>query len=330
MIIVDRLSKSFGDHLVLDNVSLQVEEGDIFGIVGHSGAGKSTLLHCLNGLESYEVGSVKVMGQEVRELNNNGLKDLRRNMGMIFQHFSLMNRKNVWENIAFPLEIWHTPKKQIEERVDELLELVGMPEKKFERTGNLSGGQKQRVGIARALALNPKILLCDEATSALDPATTRSILTLLKKINKELGVTIVIITHQMSVIEEACNRVAILDKSRIAECGEVEEVFRRPKSEIAKQLILGEGAGRSEFTPGGRRVRVVFDGKSAFEPIIADIVLNCKAAVNILFADTRTIDGVIYGQMIVQLPDDADAAQRILNYLSGTGVHYNEEENGDV
>lgn len=134
----------------------------------------------------------------------------------------------------------------------------------------------------------------------------------------------------MSVIEEACNRVAILDKSRIAECGEVEEVFRRPKSEIAKQLILGEGAGRSEFTPGGRRVRIVFDGKSAFEPIIADIVLNCKAAVNILFADTRTIDGVIYGQMIVQLPDDADAAQRILNYLSGTGVHYNEEENGDV
>ena len=314
----------------LDDVSLTIEDGDIYGIIGFSGAGKSTLIRTINALEVPTSGQVLVDGDDINKLKKSELRKKRKKIGMIFQQFNLLSQASILDNVCFPMEIAHWKKADAKKRALELIELVGLAGRENAYPAQLSGGMKQRVAIARALTLSPKILLCDEATSALDPATTRSILTLLKKINRELGVTIVIITHQMSVIEEACNRVAILDKSRIAECGEVEEVFRRPKSEIAKQLILGEGAGRSEFTPGGRRVRIVFDGKSAFEPIIADIVLNCKAAVNILFADTRTIDGVIYGQMIVQLPDDADAAQRILNYLSGTGVHYNEEENGDV
>ena len=314
----------------LRDINLSIEKGEIFGIIGRSGAGKSTLVRCINMLERPTSGEVLIDGKSMTELSQRELREKRRDITMIFQGFNLLMQRNCLKNVCFPLELAGVKKAEAEKRAAELLELVGLGDKFKSYPAQLSGGQQQRVAIARALATHPEILLCDEATSALDPATTRSILTLLKKINRELGVTIVIITHQMSVIEEACNRVAILDKSRIAECGEVEEVFRRPKSEIAKQLILGEGAGRSEFTPGGRRVRIVFDGKSAFEPIIADMVLNCKAAVNILFADTRTIDGVIYGQMIVQLPDDADAAQRILNYLSGTGVHYNEEENGDV
>lgn len=334
IITVRGLTKSFADGerrvTALNGVDLTVYEGDIFGVIGLSGAGKSTLVRCLNRLEEPDGGSIIINSYDMLKLSENELNIARRNIGMIFQQFNLLSQASVLDNVCFPMELAHWKKADAKKRAAELIELVGLKGRENAYPAQLSGGMKQRVAIARALTLSPKLLLCDEATSALDPATTRSILALLKRINRELGVTIVIITHQMSVIEEACSRVAILDKSRIAECGDVEEVFRRPKSEIAKQLILGEGAARGEFTPGGRRVRIVFDGKSAFEPIIADIVLNCKAAVNILFADTRTIDGVIYGQMIVQLPNDADAAQRILNYLSNTGVHYNEEGNGDV
>ena len=215
MIEVKGLGKKFGELKVLDDISLKVERGDVFGIVGHSGAGKSTLLRCLNGLEGYSEGSVKVMGQEVCELDDHKLKELRREMGMIFQNFSLMNRKNVYENIMFPLEVWGIPKKKAEERVLDLLDLVGLTEKKNEKIRNLSGGQKQRIGIARALALEPKILLCDEATSALDPKTTISILELLMDINKKLGVTIIVVTHQMEVVKMVCNKVVILDGGRI-------------------------------------------------------------------------------------------------------------------
>ncbi len=334
IITVRGLSKSFagGEKKVtaLNGVDLTVYEGDIFGVIGLSGAGKSTLVRCLNRLEEPDEGSIIINGQDIRSLNEKELNVARRNIGMIFQQFNLLSQASILENVCFPMEIAHWKKADAKKRALELIELVGLSGRENAYPSQLSGGMKQRVAIARALTLSPKILLCDEATSALDPATTRSILALLKKINKELGVTIVIITHQMSVIEEACNRVSILDKSRIVECGDVEDVFHHPKSDIAKQLILGEGAGHTEFTPGGKRVRIVFDGKDAFEPIIADIVLNCKAAVNILFADTRTIDGVIYGQMLVQLPDDEDAAQRIITYLSGTGVHFSEEEDGNV
>lgn len=335
IITVRGLSKRFTDGestvTALNGIDLTVYEGDVFGVIGLSGAGKSTLVRCLNRLEEPDEGSIIINGQDMRALNRKELNLARRNIGMIFQQFNLLNQASILENVCFPMEIAHLNKAQAKARALELIELVGLKGREDAYPAQLSGGMKQRVAIARALTLSPKVLLCDEATSALDPATTRSILTLLKRINKELGVTIVIITHQMSVIEEACNRVAIIDKSRIAECGEVEKVFRRPKSDIAKRLILGEGAERSEFTPNGRCIRIVFDGKSAFEPIIADIVMNCKAAVNILFADTRTIDGVIYGQMIVQLPNDYEAAERIKTYLTGTGVHFHEEEgNGNV
>ncbi len=334
IITVKGLSKSFTDGektvTALSGIDLTVYEGDVFGVIGLSGAGKSTLVRCLNRLEEPGDGSIIINGQDMRALDRKELNLARRNIGMIFQQFNLLNQATILENVCFPMEIARWNRAQAKSRALELIELVGLKGRENAYPAQLSGGMKQRVAIARALTLSPKVLLCDEATSALDPATTRSILALLKKINKELGVTIVIITHQMSVIEEACNRVAIIDKSHIAECGEVEQVFRRPKSDIAKRLILGEGAERSEFTPNGRRIRIVFDGKSAFEPIIADIVMNCKAAVNILFADTRTIDGVIYGQMIVQLPNDEEAAERIKAYLEGTGVHFYEEGNGNV
>ena len=228
MIEVRGLGKKFGELKVLNDVSLKVEPGDVFGIVGHSGAGKSTLLRCLNGLEAYSEGSVRVMGQEVCELDPKGLKELRKEMGMIFQNFNLMNRKNVYENIMFPLEVWGVPKKEAEERVRELLELVGLTEKKNEKIRNLSGGQKQRIGIARALALKPKILLCDEATSALDPKTTISILELLMDINVKLGVTIIVVTHQMEVVKMVCNKVVILDGGRVVASGDADNLFLAP------------------------------------------------------------------------------------------------------
>ena len=306
---ISRLCKAFrieGRAVdVLQNLDLTLDARGFTVLVGRSGCGKTTLLRLLAGLLQPDSGQISLP---------EGL-----NMGIMFQEARLMPWLTAERNVT--LGIRHPSP----EKARDMLRLVGLAG--FERAypAQLSGGMQQRVAIARALTLSPKVLLCDEATSALDPSTTRSILALLRKINKELGVTIVIITHQMSVIEEACNRVAILDKSRIAECGDVEEVFRNPKSDIAKLLILGEGAHRTEFGPEGRCVRIVFDGKSAFEPIIADIVLNCKAAVNILFADTRTIDGVIYGQMLIQLPDDEAAAERILNYLDGAGVYFCEE-----
>ena len=329
IITVRGLSKGFGEGekrvQALNGVDITVYEGDIFGVIGLSGAGKSTLVRCLNRLEEPDEGTIVINGQDIRKLGKAELNIARRNIGMIFQQFNLLSQSSVISNVCFPMEISGWSRASAKRRANELIKLVGLEGRENAYPAQLSGGMQQRVAIARALTLSPKVLLCDEATSALDPSTTRSILALLIKINKELGVNIVIITHQMSVIEEACNRVAILDKSRIAECGDVEEVFRNPKSDIAKLLILGEGAHRTEFGPEGRCVRIVFDGKSAFEPIIADIVLNCKAAVNILFADTRTIDGVIYGQMLIQLPDDEAAAERILNYLDGAGVYFCEE-----
>ena len=231
IITVRGLTKSFADGekkvTALNGVDLTVYEGDIFGVIGLSGAGKSTFVRCLNRLEEPDDGSIIINGQDVRELSEKELNIARRNIGMIFQQFNLLSQASILDNVCFPMEIAHWKKADAKKRALELIELVGLAGRENAYPVQLSGGMKQRVAIARALTLSPKILLCDEATSALDPATTRSILTLLKKINRELGVTIVIITHQMSVIEEACNRVAILDKSRIAECGEVEEVFRR-------------------------------------------------------------------------------------------------------
>ena len=307
----------------LENINLTIYEGEIFGIIGLSGAGKSTLVRCINFLERPTSGAVVFDGADLGALSEGELLKVRQSMGMIFQQFNLLLQRNALQNICFPLEIAGMPRKQAKERAKELLEIVGLTEKAKAYPAQLSGGQKQRVAIARALATNPKILLCDEATSALDPTTTRSILKLLKEINHKLGITVIVITHEMSVIEEICNRVAIIDKSHIAEIGEVEEVFVRPKSNIAKQLVLS-GETHIETFEGDYKLRIIFDGRTSFEPVIANMVLECKTPVNILFADTKDIDGKAFGQMIIQLPNDEIGRRRILNYLNTNQIPYEE------
>ena len=238
MIKLTSVKKNFGHVEVLKDISIEINEGEIYGLIGHSGAGKSTLLRCINGLESYDDGSVNVMGKEIKNLNKNELRAFRKDLGMIFQNFNLLNRKTVYKNIALPLEVWNYDKDKIKDRVLELLKLVDLEDKVNSKPGQLSGGQKQRVAIARALALNPKVLLCDEATSALDPKTTKDILALLNKINKELGITIVVVTHQMEVVKEICEKVALLEDGILVAKGAVEEVFLKPGISIKK--FLGE------------------------------------------------------------------------------------------
>ena len=263
MIHIHTLHKRYGDTPVLSDISVTIGSGEIFGIVGHSGAGKSTLLRCLNGLEPYQQGSLKVMGREVRDLDEPGIKSLRRDMGMIFQNFSLMARKSVFDNVAFPLEIWKTPPKVIKERVMELLDLVGLADRRHDRIQSLSGGQKQRIGIARALALNPKILLCDEATSALDPKTTIAILDLLQSINQRFGLTIVLVTHQMEVVKRVCHRLLLLDGG-VTQClGQTEALFLAPTANLKKFV-------EDEFTliPTGTNIRLMFPRDISQQSII--------------------------------------------------------------
>lgn len=307
----------------LEDINLTINEGEIFGIIGLSGAGKSTLVRCINYLERPTAGTVIFDGRDLGALSEKELLKARQSMGMIFQQFNLLMQRNALQNICFPLEIAGVPKKEAKARAKELLEIVGLSDKAKAYPSQLSGGQKQRVAIARALATNPKVLLCDEATSALDPTTTRSILNLLKEINHRLGITVIVITHEMSVIEEICNRVAIIDQSHIAEVGEVEEVFVRPKSKIAKQLVFSSNTHIDTFE-GEYRCRIIFDGRTSFEPVIANMVLECKTPVNIMFADTKDIDGKAFGQMIIQLPNDEMGRKRIMNYLNINQIPYEE------
>ena len=321
------MGKSFGAPpntvKALDDINLTIETGEIFGIIGLSGAGKSTLVRCMNFLEKPTSGSVLFCGQNLATLSEKQLLKARQSMGMIFQQFNLLMQRTALQNVCFPLEVAGEPKERAVKRAKELLETVGLSDKAGAYPAQLSGGQKQRIAIARALATNPKVLLCDEATSALDPTTTRSILSLLREINQRLGITIVVITHEMSVIEEICGRVAIIDQSNIAEIGEVREVFTRPKSQIARQLVFPEGRHTGEFQ-GKRLCRIVFDGKSSFEPVIANMVLDCKAPVNIMFADTKDIDGRAVGQMVIQLPPQEHLAARMLTYLEEHKVNFEE------
>lgn len=315
MIEVKGLGKKFGELKVLDDISLKVERGDVFGIVGHSGAGKSTLLRCLNGLEGYNEGSVKVMGQEVCELDDHKLKELRREMGMIFQNFSLMNRKNVYENIMFPLEVWGIPKKKAEERVLDLLDLVGLTEKKNEKIRNLSGGQKQRIGIARALALEPKILLCDEATSALDPKTTISILELLMDINKKLGVTIIVVTHQMEVVKMVCNKVVILDGGRIVASGDTDSLFLAPGEELRK-LITDDYA----VIPSGTNIRLMFPREIANESIITSMARELDTNFSVVGGRIERYRETVMGFLIINVSDpDLDS---VIDWLRKNGMFW--------
>lgn len=307
----------------LDDINLTINQGEIFGIIGLSGAGKSTLVRCINFLEKPTSGAVIFDGADLGALSERELLKARQSMGMIFQQFNLLMQRNALQNICFPLEIAGVPKKEAKKRALELLEIVGLADKAKAYPAQLSGGQKQRVAIARALATNPKVLLCDEATSALDPTTTRSILSLLKEINQKLGITVIVITHEMSVIEEICHRVAIIDQSHIAELGEVEEVFVRPKSKIAKQLVFS-GETHIETFEGEHKCRIIFDGRTSFEPVIANMVLECKTPVNIMFADTKDIDGRAFGQMVIQLPNDETGRKRIMNYLTVNEIPYEE------
>ncbi|TCL43519.1 methionine ABC transporter ATP-binding protein [Harryflintia acetispora] len=318
MIEIKGLCKSFetknGRVDALQNIDLTIGRGDIFGVIGMSGAGKSTLVRCMNQLERPDRGQVLFDGVDLCALPAKELRQARRQMSMIFQQFNLLEQRTALQNVCFPLEIAGEPKENARARGRELLQLVGLTEREGAYPAQLSGGQKQRVAIARALSTNPKVLLCDEATSALDPTTTASILALLQKINRTLGITIVIITHEMSVIEEICNRVAIIDRSAIAECGRVDEIFQNPQSEAARKLVYPEGRAARQLI-GRRCLRIVFDGSSSFEPVIANMVLACKAPINILFANTKNIEGRAFGQMVVQTPEDQALVERMIRYL---------------
>lgn len=341
---VKHLTKTFeqkGLHVeALKDINLTIEAGDIYGIIGMSGAGKSTLVRCLNYLERPTEGQVLIEGKDLGNLSEKELRKQRSDIAMIFQHFNLLMQKNVIDNICFPLQIQGVGKKEAKEKARELLKTVGLEDKEKAYPAQLSGGQKQRVAIARALASNPKILLCDEATSALDPQTTASILELLKHINEEFGITIVIITHQMSVIREICNRVAIIERGALVENGLVEDIFSHPKSRAAKELILrdlpesevrteGGVAVQMERIQGDRKLRIVFSGQSAFEPVIANMILKFGTPVNILKADTKNVGGVAKGEMILGLPDDRHLQVDMEQYLTEHGLAV-EEVTDDV
>jgi D-methionine transport system ATP-binding protein len=338
---VQHLSKIFyqkeGKVVALKDVSLTIESGDIFGIIGMSGAGKSTLVRCLNYLERPTEGEVLIEGVALGALTERQLREQRTKIGMIFQHFNLLMQRNVIDNIAFPLLIQGMKKKEARERAAELLETVGMSDKAKAYPAQLSGGQKQRVAIARTLASNPNILLCDEATSALDPQTTASILELLKEINQKYGITIVVITHQMAVVREICRHVAILNQGELVETGEVEEIFDHPKTHVARELLARDSG--SDVWPGesrlleqlneDRRIRIVYTKNSAFEPVIANTILKFGEPVNILKADTRNIGGVAKGEMILGLPKDHEVQEEMIAYFREVGLEI-EEVTGDV
>lgn len=312
-----------GEVHALNDVSLSIEAGDIFGIIGMSGAGKSTLVRCMNYLETPTEGSVRVQGQELSELSNKQLRKKRENIGMIFQHFNLLMQKSVIENICFPLYIQGVSKKKAVKRAEELLKIVGLSDKAKAYPSQLSGGQKQRVAIARALASNPKILLCDEATSALDPQTTSSILELLRKINLDFGITIVIITHQMSVVREICKNVAIMKEGKIVEKGDTIEIFNHPKSDVAKELLSSdvdsptdkETIHTASNIQNGTRVRIVYSENSAFEPVISNMILTFKEPVNILKASTKNVGGVAKGEMILEFKKDFAGLSEVQKYF---------------
>lgn len=330
MIELQHVSKTFqtdkAEVEAVRDVSLTVEKGDIFGIIGLSGAGKSTLVRCINFLEKPTSGKVLFKGVDLASLSNKALLETRRSISMIFQNFNLLAQRSALKNVCYPMEIAGVPKKEAIEKAKKLLAIVGLEDRMYNYPAQLSGGQKQRVAIARALASDPEVLLCDEATSALDPNTTRSILALLQEINATMGVTIIVITHEMKVVEQICNKVAVLDKGTVAECGLVKDIFVMPKSDIAKELILPKNAAVDEVR-GNTVIRLVFDGQSSFEPVISNLSLECHTAVNILGADTKNIGGKAYGQMLLQLPDDVGAVTRIKQYLDSRAIPYEEVEN---
>ena len=324
MIELQHLCKTFrtaeGEVPALDDICLSIPDGEIFGVIGLSGAGKSTLVRCINRLEQPDSGCVLIDGRDRGEMRPEQLRQARKSMSMIFQGFHLLMQRTALDNVCFPMELAGVKKAAARQRARELLELVELPDKAGAYPSQLSGGQKQRVAIARALASDPKVLLCDEATSALDPQTTRAILELLKKLNRELGVTVVVITHEMRVVEQICTSVAILDRGRVQETGPVAAVFSNPRSEAGRRLVLPEGE-KIHILPQNRLVRLVFNGASAAEPIIADLAIEQGIRLNILAADTRVIGEKTFGSMVLGLPEDeTEAARALLDLRERPGV----------
>ena len=329
MIELKHVSKTFdsdsGGVDALKDVSLTIEDGDIYGIIGMSGAGKSTLVRCINLLERPTAGEVVVNGQRLDTMTPAQLRAARREITMIFQQFNLLMQRTCLKNVCFPMELAGVKKAEAEKRAMELLEMVGLPDKANAYPAQLSGGQKQRIAIARALATNPKVLLCDEATSALDPNTTHSILTLIKDINRKLGITVVVITHQMSVVEEICDSVAILDGGMVVEQGSVQEIFANPKTAAAKRLVAPNGGSAARdlscFAPDDHVVRVTFNGSSTAKPLVASLAAEKGILVSVLSADTRDLSGQCYGSMLLKLPAELAVAQQAVEYMrSQSGV----------
>ena len=321
MIEIKHLSKTFGVSGgtvdALKDITLTIPDGEIYGIIGMSGAGKSTLVRCINMLERPTSGDILIDGKSMTELSQKELREKRRDITMIFQGFNLLMQRNCLKNVCFPLELAGVKKAEAEKRAAELLELVGLGDKFKSYPAQLSGGQQQRVAIARALATHPKILLCDEATSALDPQTTQSILSLIRDIHDRLGITVIIITHQMSVVEQICTRVAILDGGTVAEEGAVSGVFSSPKSEAAKRLVYPEGYKNPVMSgEDGAVIRVVFNGANATEtPLIAKMAMEENIAASILSASTRSIGDKAYGNMLLGISGGKEQTQRALDYL---------------
>lgn len=325
MIEIKNLSKSFStaDGVVeaLKNVSITIPDGDIFGIIGMSGAGKSTLVRCINMLEHPSVGSVEIDGCNLSQLSEKKLRQIRREITMIFQGFNLLMQRNCLKNVSFPLELAGVSKHEAKKRALELLEIVGLSDKAKAYPAQLSGGQQQRVAIARALATNPKVLLCDEATSALDPTTTNSILELIRSINEKLGITVIIITHQMSVVESICKHVAILDSGEVVEQGEVTEIFAHPKSSAARKLVFPDGDTDSVIISetGERFIRVVFNGAAATgTPLIAKMAVQKGIEANIAYASTKSIGNKAYGSMLLGISGSDKDIKTAIDFLSNT------------
>ena len=313
MIKIENLTKFYGGTQILFDVNLEVKKGEIFAIVGHSGAGKSTLLRCINGLESYQGGSLKVFDQEIKNLDETQQRHLRRDVGMIFQHFALMARKNVFENVATPLKFWGYKSFETEKRVRELLNLVGLENKAKSYPSELSGGQKQRVAIARALALNPKILLSDEATSALDPNTTNQILELLEKINKELDISVVIVTHEMEVVKSIAKRAILLEGGKIIGSGSIEELFLKPDEKMKEFL------GEVEILPStGTNIRLFFPKEVAQNSVITHMARSLNIDFNIVWGKLEKLNDNVLGSLVINI-DEKDK-ENVLNYIKQSGV----------
>ena len=327
LIQIRELSKVYstpeGEVVALDRVSLDVRKGEIYGVIGMSGAGKSTLIRCINRLDVPTGGEVLYRGQDVLKMSRPDLLKLRRKVSMIFQQFNLLMQRTVGENVRYPLEIAGLPRREADKRVMELLEIVGLQDRAKAYPAQLSGGQRQRVAIARALASQPEVLLSDEATSALDPMTSQAILTLLKDINRRLGITVILITHEMAVIRQICDRVTILDGGRIAEEGTVDEVFVHTKSEAGRRLF-GNAPQVPEEEPQGPAIRLVFDGSSVDRPIIATAVKELGIMINILSADMKQIGGKTYGQMLIRMPDDEETSRKLADFLTQENIAFKE------